>query len=881
MRSLASARAQLRESLGDAFDWWGRFVAGRPLLVVLASFVVLFGCCLGLLRFEEEARSAYLWAPTSEKAYIDWKYTEATFGEKNHGLLMYAYRTDGGNIFKMDSMKELLRAHLWTTEEAQIKGADGSTIKWEHVCERYANAEEGVDGCSSSNFLTLWDYDMDKLKDAGNGFNPSILDMVSLFHQSASIRTFAGTPVLKNNEVKSAKAVMLLYRLNGVDGDAYEFEAAWNDGIESAVDNSTLKIAHFSQRSYDEETARLVSDDVPLFAAGINVIWIYLAFTLGPITSAVRSRPLLAGMSVVNVGLAIGAGFGICSLAGVKFVSIASLLALILLGVEVDGIIIFVDSLNAEPVTDPFVERIGRATRTAGPAILLTSITAVAAFGVGITTDLPAVSMFCAYAAASFSFALFVMFTFFLGLLVLDERRLQAGRLSIFPFLVASKVGCDKEPCCGPPQRKSSTTSPQNNTDIPAVPPSGSAMESTQQSKAQPATSHAKTSLVQRIIRNYYAPFILSPPVSACIVIIFAAIAALSGAFVDRMEVGLPDSSVLPDDSYIQEALRVENTLFDGRILTVDTVLIDQDWNSEEERTEARVGLKRVEKLDFVHWVDGGWYTAYTDYKSSGGEFTDDLRAFLAKKKGSPFEGSVNCTSSSGECVPRAVRHTSVYSKGNGTSIELLARRATMEEALSSGGAENVYVYVLDYLFAETDTVIWELTLTNMGVALLAILVLMLIFAPPIIAMWITVCVALIDLDLLGIMVALGVPLNTVSFVNLVMAIGLSVDYCVHVAHAFDHEWEHIAGTQRPDGQLASPRDAVAKALETMGGSVVKGGFTTFIGICVVAFASSVAFRTFFTLIAFTVIFGMAHGLIFMPVILAYASVPRGCAGKR
>ncbi len=65
---------------------------------------------------------------------------------------------------------------------------------------------------------------------------------------------------------------------------------------------------------------------------------------------------------------------------------------------------------------------------------------------------------------------------------------------------------------------------------------------------------------------------------------------------------------------------------------------------------------------------------------------------------------------------------------------------------------------------------------------------------------------------------------------------------------------------------------AVEHALTRMGSSIVQGGFTTFLGILVIALASSVAFRTFFTFIFSTVLLAIAHGMLFLPVLLAYAT---------
>ena len=57
-----------------------------------------------------------------------------------------------------------------------------------------------------------------------------------------------------------------------------------------------------------------------------------------------------------------------------------------------------------------------------------------------------------------------------------------------------------------------------------------------------------------------------------------------------------------------------------------------------------------------------------------------------------------------------------------------------------------------------------------------------------------------------------GVSLNSISMINLVMAIGFAVDYSAHVAHSFVFSTEN------------NPEQKVIEALRTTGASVIMGG---------------------------------------------------------
>jgi multidrug efflux pump subunit AcrB len=137
----------------------------------------------------------------------------------------------------------------------------------------------------------------------------------------------------------------------------------------------------------------------------------------------------------------------------------------------------------------------------------------------------------------------------------------------------------------------------------------------------------------------------------------------------------------------------------------------------------------------------------------------------------------------------------------------------------------------------------------------------------PTLIVLVTLTLGMIFVDVLGFLPTLDVKLNTISVANLVMAIGIVVDASAHIAHSFGQQ----------DASL-SRHDRVYLAIKEIGGSVLMGAFTTFLGVLPTAGASSEIFRVFFKCFIVVIGVGTAHGLIWLPVMLSLIGASFGKA---
>ena len=180
-------------------------------------------------------------------------------------------------------------------------------------------------------------------------------------------------------------------------------------------------------------------------------------------------------------------------------------------------------------------------------------------------------------------------------------------------------------------------------------------------------------------------------------------------------------------------------------------------------------------------------------------------------------------------------------------------------------GIEGTFSYAANYLDFEQYFLFKKESFVSCGLSIVAVLIIILIVTASMkVTLLVAFCVLLVDLFLVGLVYFWGLTFSPFVMINIVIAIGLSVDYSAHIAHTYlgVEAPKHIE--EKSDIRMYKTK----KALAIMGSSVFHGGFSTFLAIVALAPAQSWLFQVFFKLWFGIIVFGMANGFLLLPVML-------------
>jgi len=325
------------------------------------------------------------------------------------------------------------------------------------------------------------------------------------------------------------------------------------------------------------------------------------------------------------------------------------------------------------------------------------------------------------------------------------------------------------------------------------------------------------------------------------------------------------------DQSDVGVQLQMEdyvNQLVDmGEISAQPDFFWVRDFQSFVVSNQSMTGLASSFPQDSAMYTTYGNSTATVSEVMTGLSFEDQLDVFLTVPAYDQLYSDNIVRNSDGKVTASRtrVRMDNVNLRSVEDQVDALEDQRVITETLpvpinADIDPDNWKFFTFDELYY-----IWqfytespsELVLTTiLGVS--AVSVISLIFIPHWSAIFfVAPIISILYVDLLGFLQLCGVAINAVSYISLVMSIGLMVDFLLHILLRFFESKE-------------TTREAKVKdVLQTMGTSILIGGISTFLGVLPLVFSTSTIFSTIFYCFLGLVVLGITHGLIFLPVVLS------------
>ncbi|MEE6464214.1 hypothetical protein FKM82_006214 [Ascaphus truei] len=291
---------------------------------------------------------------------------------------------------------------------------------------------------------------------------PASLNDTSLLHDPC-LGTFGG-PIFPwlvlggydGDNYNNATALVITFPVNNFHNDTEKLNKAkaWEKAFISFVENYTnpnLSISFSAERSIEDEINRESNSDLSTVLISYVSMFVYISFALGHINSfrsiLVDSKISLGIAGIVIVLSSVACSLGIFSYAGVSLTLIViEVIPFLVLAVGVDNIFILVQTLQRDERLqgENLSQQIGRVLGDVAPSMFLSSFSETIAFFLGALSSMPAVRTFSLFAGMAVFLDFLLQITCFVSILGLDIKRQEKNRLDIL--------------CCVPGCRKNSGT---------------------------------------------------------------------------------------------------------------------------------------------------------------------------------------------------------------------------------------------------------------------------------------------------------------------------------------------------------------------------------------------------------------------------------------
>ena len=784
------------------FETLGKAVTTNPRVTILISFIGVSICAVGLVRFTFEGRSLKLFVPQNSPSMkaleIGSSYFQNTLNARQEEVILLPRNADK-NVVRKNCLEDA------TTVMQVIE----SIPNFKLLCKRKpdfvsSNGMADFDHCQKVNILELLGNVSNSTTEMIQQKLTSALANISLLMSNGRNLVenlndaFADAKLKSSHQLVSAKGLRIIFFMQQGHNSTHEDKIMeWEKSyisrlkdLKSQLINTDLY--YTAERSMDDAISESSSSDVSLVSITFTVMITFACLMLSKFVNPIRGHNWLAMSGVFSTALGILAGIGAAVAFGVPFISLVGIAPFLVVSIGIDDMFILVDEYDRQSDKMSSRDRVKFTLSKVGSTITMTTLTDVVAFYVSTTTSFPAIRYFCIYVALCISIEFVLQITMFVAFMTFDSLRIYQKRCDLIPMLrVRDHNGCN-------------------------------------------VTSNV--SFADRGMHKY-GKLLLKWPMKT--IVILLSLCMIAGGIFGCLHINneFNRSSLALPGSYFLNYVNTFEKNFHQTIPVDVQVAMSVDYSDPAVRKEIAKSVQIAYDTGYyisrnISWITNfEGYIARSNISGNGADFNTALASFLLRPEYLQHRLDV-ITDKSNNIV--ASRITVFYKDSTNSEFHKnamikfrndLKSKLNIDVTISS----NFFIYFEQYAVVVNE-VIWNLV----AVSVVVLIIMFPFCIHPLIVIILIVCFAALIVELFGLMYLWDVQLNSISMINLVMAIGFTVDYVSHVAHAVVISREDTVN------------ERIVHALGSVGASVLLGGVSTFLGMSLTGFAKSTIFKVSF-----------------------------------
>ena len=575
------------------------------------------------------------------------------------------------------------------------------------------------------------------------------------------------------------------------------------------------------------ELERGILQDLPLIISSFSIVGLLHMFSYFS-KNCRRSQMILGIGAIFTVFLSFMTSLGLLFCIGIPFTPLIYYLPFIILGKGLNDTYILMNRFRETDIRKDIILRINDAVEATCVGMLLSSLTTIATYALSSINTPSAIRWFCIYAGLLGCIQFVYQITFFVALIVLEDKRMRSNRNDCI-FCIKNEGALNDH-----------------------------VFEEEQEKKTQ----------LQEII-GAYTQAIQHQTSKQFIISFFALIFFISAYIATKAETKFNMKKMYPLDSFILKNINDMDKYASSYCSNKAEIYFRNVDVSQQKTKDAMISY--MHDLINTHYISSPPFTFWLldfsnfveDHQILHNEtFSKQVDLFLQThpydylhSKDIVRDAWGNITASRTRIMFDEVKQFDVKAQRSAFNKQL---EITMNQPKNEASDDlSFFTYGKMYYKWELWEKLGKETIATAIYSLCLILCLSLLFlAQPSASFLLVSTVFMIYLELLAWTILCGLGFNILTAISILASVGIIFDYTIHYSASYFEIEEKNGKTE--------------KNMLTVGTSILQGGLTIFLGILPLGYQSTLVIRTMFVTLVGVVILGILHGLLFIPVVLSY-----------